>query len=95
VDDVNEAMLALGSELEESDDYDTLGGYVLSKLGRIPEVGESFEADGCVIEVLEAEPTRIHRLKITVLEQRDDADADKFEHQESATIEEAKQAESA
>lgn len=72
VDDVNEAMLALGSELEESDDYDTLGGYVLSRLGRIPQVGESFQADGCVIDVLDAEPTRIHRLRVTVLEQRED-----------------------
>lgn len=96
VDDVNEAMMALGAELQESDDYDTLGGYVLAKLGRIPSVGESFEADGCVIEVLEAEATRIHRLRVTVLEQRDEEDDERGEDDVGGvSLESAERAESA
>ncbi len=64
VSDANGALRVLRIEVEESDDYDTLGGWVLAHLGHIPVVGETFEAAACSVEVLEAEPTRIHRIRI-------------------------------
>ena len=48
----------------ESEGFETVGGYILSRLGRVPAVGESFELDGMVIEVLEAERRRIHKVRI-------------------------------
>jgi CBS domain containing-hemolysin-like protein len=33
-------------------------------VGRVPSVGETFELDGLVVEVVEAERRRIHRVKI-------------------------------
>ncbi len=44
--------------------FETVGGYVLTRVGRVPSVGEAFELDGLVVEVVEAERRRIHRVKI-------------------------------
>jgi CBS domain containing-hemolysin-like protein len=49
----------------ESEGFETVGGYILSRLGRVPAVGESFDLDGMVVEVLEAERRRIHKVRIT------------------------------
>ena len=54
----------LGARIPEDDDFDTVAGYVLERLGRVPEPGESFRADGLRFEVLEASPTRIDRIAI-------------------------------
>jgi len=48
----------------ESEGFETVGGYILSRLGRVPAVGESFELDAMVVEVLEAERRRIHKVRI-------------------------------
>nr|AIA12590.1 Transporter associated domain protein [uncultured bacterium] len=47
----------------EGDGFETVGGYVLTRAGRVPSVGETFELDGLVVEVLEAERRRIHRVR--------------------------------
>ena len=43
IGDVNQALQPLGVTVPESDEYDTLGGFVLSTMGRIPAQNESFE----------------------------------------------------
>ena len=48
----------------EPEGFETVGGYVLTRVGRVPAVGESFEIDGLVVEVLEAERRRIHRVRL-------------------------------
>jgi putative hemolysin len=48
----------------EGDGYETVGGYLLSHVGRVPAVGESFEIDGLSVEVVEAERRRIHRVRV-------------------------------
>lgn len=40
-------------------DYDTLAGFVLDKLGHIPEVGESFEHEGWHVEVTARDHLRV------------------------------------
>ncbi|MDP1821065.1 MAG: hemolysin family protein [Acidimicrobiales bacterium] len=40
-------------------DYETLAGFVLHRLGRIPEVGEGFEHDGWQLEVTERDGLRV------------------------------------
>jgi putative hemolysin len=44
--------------------FETLGGYLLSQLGRVPAVGEAFELDGLEVVVLEAERRRIHKVRM-------------------------------
>ena len=48
----------------ESEGFETVGGYVLSRVGRVPAVGETLEVDGLLIEVLEAERRRIHKVRV-------------------------------
>jgi CBS domain containing-hemolysin-like protein len=48
----------------EPEGFETVGGYVLTRVGRVPAVGESFEIDGLTVEVLEAERRRIHRVRM-------------------------------
>jgi putative hemolysin len=47
----------------ESEGFETVGGYVLARLGRVPAIGESFELDGVQVDVLEAERRRIHKVR--------------------------------
>jgi putative hemolysin len=48
----------------ESEGFETVGGYVLSRAGRVPAVGENIDVDGLAVEVLEAERRRIHKVRI-------------------------------
>lgn len=70
VDDVNEA---LDIHLPEDGDYDTIGGFVFTTLGRIPERGEEFTRDDVHFLVLDSEPRKIKRLRIHVERQRESA----------------------
>jgi CBS domain containing-hemolysin-like protein len=60
---VDEANEALGLEIPEGD-YETLAGYVLERLGRIPRRGEVVAEAGYRIEVLAADRRRIRSLRI-------------------------------
>ncbi|WP_458208012.1 hemolysin family protein [Haladaptatus sp. NG-SE-30] len=48
----------------ESEDVETIGGYVFSQLGRVPEVGDRIEREGYVLAVDDVENARIARLII-------------------------------
>jgi len=48
----------------ESDQVETIGGLVLSRLDRAPEVGDAVEVDGHVVEVTGVEGTRISTVRI-------------------------------
>lgn len=63
IDDLNDQ---LELELPEDGDYETIGGFVFSKMGRIPKVGDSFEHDNISIQVVGAEPRRITRVRLCV-----------------------------
>jgi putative hemolysin len=58
---IDEFRERLGVEIE-GEGFETVGGYVLTRVGRVPAVGEAFEIDGLVVEVLEAERRRIHKV---------------------------------
>lgn len=64
--DVNEALSPLGVEIPAGDEYDTVGGFVITTLGRIPAKGERFEHERMAITVLEAKPTRVVRVSVQV-----------------------------
>jgi CBS domain containing-hemolysin-like protein len=60
---VDEVMDRLGVEIER-EGFETVGGYLLSHLGRMPYVGERFEIDGLDVEVLEVERRRITKVRL-------------------------------
>lgn len=70
IEDANHALRALGVEVPESEDYETMGGFVIVTLGRIPPAGESFALGGATITVLNAEPTRVTRVRIAIASER-------------------------
>jgi CBS domain containing-hemolysin-like protein len=60
---VDEVRDRLGVTIER-EGFETLGGYLLSHLGRMPYVGEAFGTDDLSVEVLEVERRRITRVRV-------------------------------
>lgn len=56
-------LQAFGIDIPESDDYDTASGYVMTELGRVPEVGDEVELDTGIIRVSLMDGRRIDRLR--------------------------------
>jgi len=59
VTDLNEE---LDLDIPESDEYDSIGGFVLSELGSIPKAGQKLSTGDLEITVQNATPRRIHTL---------------------------------
>ena len=60
---IDEVSDRLGVTIEP-EGFETVGGYVLTRVGRVPAVGETFALDGLDVQVLEAERRRIHRVRV-------------------------------
>jgi len=60
-----EKLAEISGVLIKGDGFDTVAGFVYSKLGRIPSVNDFVELNGVSIEVVETVGRRIKRLKIT------------------------------
>jgi len=54
-------------DVEPSEDYATLGGFITNQLGRFPRAGESVESGGVRFTVESVEGKRIRRVRITRL----------------------------
>jgi putative hemolysin len=50
---------------EETGAYETVGGFVLSRLGHVPAVGDHFEWGGWRFEVVDMDGRRIDRILAT------------------------------
>ena len=48
--------------------FETVGGYLLSRLGRVPAVGEHMEVDGLDVEIVDTQRRRITRVRMSRLE---------------------------
>ncbi len=48
----------------EREGFETVGGYLLSHIGRVPAVGERFDVDGLSVEVIDAERRRINKVRM-------------------------------
>jgi magnesium and cobalt transporter len=54
---------AFGTRYSEQE-FDTIGGLVLSRFGRVPKRGESISLDNFVFKVLRADSRRLHLLQV-------------------------------
>jgi CBS domain containing-hemolysin-like protein len=52
-----------GVDLGERD-YDTVGGFVTAALGRVPAKGETFKHAGLRVEIVDADPRRVRRVRV-------------------------------
>ena len=60
---VDEVRDRLGVDIQQ-EGFETVGGYLLSHLGRMPYVGETFDVDALAMEVLEVERRRITKVRV-------------------------------
>jgi CBS domain containing-hemolysin-like protein len=67
--DIDEVVDRLKVPIER-EGFETVGGFLLSHIGRVPAVGERFEIDGLTIEVIDAERRRINKVRISRPESR-------------------------
>ena len=61
IDDLNDEF---DLNLPEDEDYETIGGFVFSRLGYIPKEGESFDYENLKFTIASAEARKIKRIKI-------------------------------
>lgn len=64
--DVNEQ---LPQPLPESEDYETIGGLIITELGRIPDLGEKIKIDNYIIEILSSTNRKIELIKLELIEE--------------------------
>ncbi|MDP1773708.1 MAG: transporter associated domain-containing protein [Methylobacter sp.] len=51
-----------------TDEYDTVGGFIVSQLEHMPKKGESLVVDAMKFEVIRADSRRVHLLKLKIIE---------------------------
>lgn len=64
IDDINEK---LGTNLQ-NDEFDSIGGLIVSSIANVPTVGEEVEYEGYRLKVVEMDNNRILKVKLTVPE---------------------------
>ncbi len=74
IDDLNDEA---GTTLPEDADFDTVGGWVFSSIGRIPSRGEKLDIDDLDVEILASERTHITKVRISLRGGRDNPTAAK------------------
>jgi magnesium and cobalt transporter len=55
---------AFGTDYSD-EEYDTIGGLILKRFGRVPQRGEQISFDGLTFRVLRADSRRLHLLQVT------------------------------
>ena len=61
----DEALERVGIVVPESDDYDTVGGYIMSALERVPSVGDTVRVEHGSLEVVRMDSRRVDRVRYT------------------------------
>ena len=67
LDDLNEQF---GTQID-AENVDTIGGFVVDFLGKVPEPHSQFSYQGLEFTVLESDERRIHQLRIQMPEAKD------------------------
>ncbi|WP_276280057.1 hemolysin family protein [Halorussus caseinilyticus] len=72
IDEVNEA---LGIELPEGEEFETIAGFIFNRAGRLVEEGEDITYDGVRLHVEQVENTRIMKARVTKLDAAERAES--------------------
>lgn len=65
ISDINEFLPV---PIPESDDWDTIGGFVLSQIGKIPSKGDIIDLENYECKILSSSERRIEELKLTFID---------------------------
>ena len=63
--------------LPDEEEYETLGGFMMMQLGRIPKPSDQFEWNGMCFEVVEMDDKRVDKVMVSTMPVKGPADADK------------------
>jgi putative hemolysin len=63
--------------LPDEEEYETLGGFVMMQLGRIPQSGDQFDWNGLCFEVMEMDDKRVDKVQVSSVPARKPADPEK------------------
>ncbi len=74
---ISDAAEKMGIRLPENSEYDTIGGFVVATLGKVPQQGDGFQSNGIGVTVLEVDDRRVHRVKLTLLSEKKQGSSEK------------------
>ncbi len=72
---ITELNSELKLSLPDEGDYDTVGGWVLSSIGRIPSAGERLRIENVEVTILQAQRTHIGRMRLRIVEDGGETEA--------------------
>jgi putative hemolysin len=61
---ITELNRHVGTELPDDQDYNSLGGYIIEMMGRVPEVGATLETESYRFQITSADERRISQVEI-------------------------------
>ena len=62
---ISEANEGLPVQIPEREEYDSIAGYILFKLGKIPASGEKIDEEQFSLAIHQASPRQIYKVKLT------------------------------
>jgi putative hemolysin len=65
IERVEQALPGFRSDDPGNRDYQTLAGYLVKRLGRVPREGETVEAGGYIFEILDMDSHRVDKVLVT------------------------------
>lgn len=68
---VDDLIKEYGITIPESDDFETIGGFIFSSLGKVPELDETVEVKNARLVVTDVTDRRIKRVKIHIVSEKD------------------------
>jgi len=63
-----------GLRVPDDGPYETLGGLLMARLGRIPAEGDAIEVDGVLLQVERMDGRRVERLRVVALDPSDEGE---------------------
>ncbi|AKU17556.1 hemolysin family protein [Luteipulveratus mongoliensis] len=63
----DEVRNRIGAQIPDGAIYETIGGYVMEQVGRVPKVGDEVRADGWLLRVVSMDKRRVDRLRLSQL----------------------------
>jgi CBS domain containing-hemolysin-like protein len=81
IDEVNEA---LGIDLPEGEEFETIAGFIFNRAGRLVDEGEEITYDGVVIRIEQVDNTRIMRARLTTGEDVSEREGDRTDAEREA-----------
>ena len=69
IEEINEK---LDLDIPLSEEYDTISGYIQDKLGKVADVFDQIKEDNFVMKVLDTDNKRVERVRIVILEKKEE-----------------------